>query len=318
MSSQVTFNTSAPYTATGREVLLEYIGAGGGGASTAQNAAGGGGGGYGARNLVNNPICVEGEGLTFSPPDGGASDESAEVGSFRNETTETDYFCEEEGSQAGAGGNSIPGGGGVVDEGVFPDTQNVGGDGDYVGVGTSGGGGGSSASAAGIGESASGITGATAPSGGGNGGNGGSSSSDGSNGAVPGGGGGGAGDGGVSTGGTGGHGKFVLTVAAAIVMTSSSSFTVAVGDTAVGAVTATGDGPLLYDIVGGQDDALFQINGSTGVLAFIHSAQAGTYHITVRITDDWGLYADNVLTVRVSGGDGIDSLDPTSWPGLYQ
>lgn len=56
--------------------------------------------------------------------------------------------------------------------------------------------------------------------------------------------------------------------AVAPTITSSATFSVAEGQTAVGTITATGDAPMVYSITGGADAAHFAVNSSTGALTF--------------------------------------------------
>jgi PKD repeat protein len=64
-------------------------------------------------------------------------------------------------------------------------------------------------------------------------------------------------------------------------------------------VTATGTGHITFSKAGGADAALFSLNASTGVLAFISNSVAGTYHVTVRASNAFG-HDDQAITVNVT------------------
>lgn len=333
MATQVYFDdpdaSPISYTATGREVLLEYIQAGAGGGSFATNSGGGGGGGYGSRGLVSSAISSEGDVLLFTVPMGGNGGSDAGGGQLRNDTQDQNIPVDD--VVATPGGDQSGGGGGLVRSDTFDTATYAGGAGDWMGVGNKGGGGGSSASAAGIGSDGNADVGGDALTGGGDGGDGGVANADGSNGDNPGGGGGGAGDGGISDGGSGGNGLFTLTIADPLVMTNQHTFVVESGITSVGTLTATGDGPFVFDIVEGPDDGLFSINNVSGAIVFLSppdyadpqdSSHNNVYNFVVRITDDWGLYVDQHIAVRIqrpsgTSNDTINTRDPVSWPGLY-
>jgi len=69
--------------------------------------------------------------------------------------------------------------------------------------------------------------------------------------------------------------------------------------TAVTTVVATGTTVISYSIVGGANAALFQIDSVTGVLSFKVASIAGSYAVTVRAANAFGL-DDQAITVNVT------------------
>lgn len=60
------------------------------------------------------------------------------------------------------------------------------------------------------------------------------------------------------------------------------------GQTAVTTVTATGTAPIAFSISGGADQALFQIDASTGVLSYKAASLAGSHVVVVTATNAYG------------------------------
>ena len=100
--------------------------------------------------------------------------------------------------------------------------------------------------------------------------------------------------------------------------------------TAVGTVSATDEGPLKYTLfpgVGGEDNAKFVLNLTTGVLTFAEPPDFenpldlgdtpgdNTYSILVHATDELGVYAEKVFIITVLD---VDDVAPviTIHPGI--
>lgn len=102
-------------------------------------------------------------------------------------------------------------------------------------------------------------------------------------------------------------------------ITSSATFTMTTGNTAVGTVTATGGRtPYVFSISGGADSALLSIDSSTGAITFGATQHYHTpndsdndniYEITVRVASAGGAYVEQNATVEVT-------FDPYSLPNL--
>lgn len=87
--------------------------------------------------------------------------------------------------------------------------------------------------------------------------------------------------------------------ATAPTITSGTTFSLELNHTAVGTISATGSSPITYSIDVANDNALFTINSSTGVLAFNTAQAAAAYHITVRAANSAGA-ATAGLTITVN------------------
>lgn len=110
------------------------------------------------------------------------------------------------------------------------------------------------------------------------------------------------------------------TTATAPTITSSATFNVTEGNTAVGTVTVSGGlAPMTYSI-SGTDSSLFTINASTGVLAFLvapdfespgDSGANNVYNVTVRATSINTDYTEQSVAVTV-----VDLFDTPliQWP----
>lgn len=95
----------------------------------------------------------------------------------------------------------------------------------------------------------------------------------------------------------------VVNVVEAPTITSSATFTIDENETAVGTVTATGEGTITFSINGGVDAALFSIDEDTGELTFDVAPdyeapgdddEDNVYEVTVRATNAGGFDAQNV------------------------
>lgn len=102
-------------------------------------------------------------------------------------------------------------------------------------------------------------------------------------------------------------------VGVAPTITSSSTFNAPENQTAIGTVTATGDAPITFSLVGGVDQAKFSVDTNTGVLTFLAApnyevpTDAGgdnVYNVTVRASNAAGT-ADQGIAVTVT-----DVLEP--------
>lgn len=79
---------------------------------------------------------------------------------------------------------------------------------------------------------------------------------------------------------------------------SSASVNVNEGTTSVTTVAASGTAPIAYVIVGGADQALFELNVSTGVLVLLVPGVLGSYEVIVQASNDYGL-DQQILTANV-------------------
>jgi hypothetical protein len=87
---------------------------------------------------------------------------------------------------------------------------------------------------------------------------------------------------------------------AAPVITTTGPFTVAPERTAVATIEATSSETLSYYTSGGADEALFQIDATTGALNFIAAAVIGTYTVDVTAEDARGNTTTATFTVNVA------------------
>lgn len=69
--------------------------------------------------------------------------------------------------------------------------------------------------------------------------------------------------------------------------------------TAVTTVTASGTSPITFSKAGGANQALFNINASTGVLTFAAPSVVGSYVVIVKATNAFG-NDTQTLTVNVT------------------
>jgi VCBS repeat-containing protein len=106
------------------------------------------------------------------------------------------------------------------------------------------------------------------------------------------------------------------------VLTSPAAFTVAPGDTAVGAVAATDaeGSALTYAIAGGADAALFAIDEATGALNFLVPPTGGAYDVIVAASDG-AASTEQVVAVTVPShgaaiGEVMQLTVGTSWQML--